>query len=119
MARKAKLTGFSRFLIVMLFVAPMAYIGASYYNGEDGVQKIKELLNINTTSTTNSEKESTITISDETVAEKASEANEANDELKELVDILKEEVKELKAENKELKATLYEKEQLIKEFQEQ
>lgn len=107
MARKTKLTGFSRFLIVMLFVAPLAYIGASYYNGEDGIERVKGLLNLNKENT-----ESTITISSDGTSE-----NESYQEMKELVDILKEEVNELKEENKELKANLYEKEQLIKELQ--
>ncbi|NRB62480.1 MAG: hypothetical protein HRU40_05515 [Saprospiraceae bacterium] len=43
--RKYKLTGFARFFIVMLFLAPVAYLAASYINGEDGVAKIQELLN--------------------------------------------------------------------------
>ena len=38
---KFKLTGFARFFIVMMFLAPLAYIGASYYNGEDGIENIK------------------------------------------------------------------------------
>ena len=41
-----KLTGFARFLIVMVFAAPLAYIGASYYNGEDGIENIKKLLGL-------------------------------------------------------------------------
>ncbi|MEM1123782.1 MAG: hypothetical protein AAGJ18_25310 [Bacteroidota bacterium] len=45
MARKARLTVFSRFLILMLFVGPIAFLGASYYNGEDGLQTIKDLFN--------------------------------------------------------------------------
>ncbi len=44
MARsKYKITAFARFLIFMIFFAPIAYIAASYYNGEDGIGKIKEL----------------------------------------------------------------------------
>ncbi|MBK8563797.1 MAG: hypothetical protein IPN76_10765 [Saprospiraceae bacterium] len=39
-----RFTGFTRFFLVMLLVAPIAYIAASYYNGEDGIQKIKQLL---------------------------------------------------------------------------
>ena len=47
--RRLKLTAFSRFLIVMVFLVPLAYIGASYYNGEDGIQNIKELVGMNET----------------------------------------------------------------------
>lgn len=43
MRKKYKLTGFSRLLIFMIFFTPLAYIGASYYNGEDGIAKIKAL----------------------------------------------------------------------------
>ncbi len=44
--RRLRLTVFSRFLIVMLFLAPAAYIGASYYNGEDGIENIKRLVGL-------------------------------------------------------------------------
>lgn len=47
--RPIRVTGFTRFFIVMLLVAPLAYIGASFYNGEDGVEKIKNLLKLNKT----------------------------------------------------------------------
>lgn len=43
MKNKYKITGFARLLIFMLFFAPLAYIGASYYQGEDGIEKIKSL----------------------------------------------------------------------------
>ncbi len=45
MARKARLTVFSRFIIMMLIVGPLAFLGASYYNGEDGMQTVKDLFN--------------------------------------------------------------------------
>ena len=44
MATKTKATGFTRLLLVLIFAAPLAYIGASYYNGEDGLQNIKNLV---------------------------------------------------------------------------
>lgn len=43
MKKKYKVTGFTRLLIFMIFFAPLAYIGASYYQGEDGIAKIKSL----------------------------------------------------------------------------
>jgi len=46
MARKIKLTVFSRFLIVMLFLGPLAYMGASYYNGENGIANLMRLLGL-------------------------------------------------------------------------
>jgi len=42
-SKKFKLTGFARFFFVMIFLAPLAYIGASYANGEDGIENIKNL----------------------------------------------------------------------------
>jgi hypothetical protein len=46
MPGKTKMTGFARFFILMLFVVPLAYIGASYYNGQDGIQNLKNLIGI-------------------------------------------------------------------------
>ena len=48
MKNKYKITGFARLLIFMLFFAPIAYIGASYYQGEEGIAKIKSLFDRNT-----------------------------------------------------------------------
>ncbi len=50
MRRRFRLTGFARFLIVMLFIVPLAYLVASYYRGEDGIQNLKNLLVPNQTS---------------------------------------------------------------------
>lgn len=46
MAKRFKITGFARFLLVMTILAPLAYIGASYYNGQDGIQNFKDLIGI-------------------------------------------------------------------------
>jgi hypothetical protein len=46
MRRRLRLTGFARFFIVMMFVIPLAYFGASYYRGEDGLQNIKDFLGV-------------------------------------------------------------------------
>ncbi len=54
--RRLRLTVFARFIIAMLIVAPLAYMGASYYNGEDGVENLKKLFGFD-------EKEKTETIS--------------------------------------------------------
>jgi len=52
MARKARLTVFSRFIIMMLIVGPLAFLGASYYNGENGIETIKDLFNQGNTDNT-------------------------------------------------------------------
>lgn len=41
--KKYKATGCARFFLVMLILAPLAYIGASYYNGQDPIANIKGL----------------------------------------------------------------------------
>lgn len=53
MTKRLRLTGFARFLFVMVILVPAAYIGASYYNGEDGIQNIKNLLGIEAASSGN------------------------------------------------------------------
>jgi len=45
MARKPRMTVFSKFMLLMLFVGPLSYMAASYYNGENGVENIKNLVN--------------------------------------------------------------------------
>ena len=45
MKNKYKITGFARLLIFMIFFAPIAYLGVSYYQGEDGIEKIKSIYN--------------------------------------------------------------------------
>ena len=44
--KKYKPTALTRLLLVLLFVAPIAYMGASYYHGEDGIENIKSLFGI-------------------------------------------------------------------------
>lgn len=43
MAQKYKMTGCAKFLIFLIIAVPLAYIGASYYNGVDPFAKIKEI----------------------------------------------------------------------------
>ena len=38
--RKARMTAFSRLILFMVFIGPLAYIAASYYNGQDGIKNI-------------------------------------------------------------------------------
>ena len=42
MPTHTKMTPFARLLLVIVIVAPLAYLGASYYNGEDPMQRIRE-----------------------------------------------------------------------------
>lgn len=42
MKSKYKMTGCAKFLIFMIFFAPIAYFGASFINGEGGLDGLKE-----------------------------------------------------------------------------
>ncbi|MEP7267669.1 MAG: hypothetical protein ABI844_08570 [Saprospiraceae bacterium] len=44
-SRPYKTTGCFRFAIFLLIFAPLAYLGAAYYNGQDGVGNIKNMFN--------------------------------------------------------------------------
>lgn len=43
MNRPYKTTGCFRFFLFIIILAPLAYLGASYYHGQDGIQNIKNL----------------------------------------------------------------------------
>ena len=45
------MTPFARLLLVILIVAPIAFIGGSYYNGEDPMDNLKALVGIEQTNT--------------------------------------------------------------------
>jgi len=102
MAGKFKMTGFARFFFIMLFVAPLAYLGASYYNGQDGIGNIKRFLHI-----------------DETI--ESNETKEVDDRggfnlFKGSSSELRRELDELKAENEDLQERLREQETEIQEL---
>ena len=46
MQRKYKMTGCARFFLVMIILAPIAYLGAAYYNDENGIGNLKRLVGI-------------------------------------------------------------------------
>ncbi len=50
---KYRMTPFARFLIFMIFFTPIAYIGLQYYQGENGLQKAKDLIGWDSTSSQN------------------------------------------------------------------
>lgn len=111
--RPLRVTGFTRFVIVMIFVTPLAYLAASYYNGEDGIQNIKNLLGIG------DHKENT-TVSNEKNDEPTSydlkTLRETNQRLQEELDIKTKRVDELSTENQELKRRLESMEKVVEEL---
>jgi len=46
MNKKYKATGCARLFIFMLIFAPLAYLSAAYFQGENGIENIKEMLNL-------------------------------------------------------------------------
>jgi hypothetical protein len=39
-----KITGFTRFLLIMVVLVPFAFVIASYYNGKNGIEELKKLI---------------------------------------------------------------------------
>ncbi len=121
MAKKYKLTGFSRFLVVMLFLVPGAYIGASYYNGEDGIQNIKELIGIesgqSSTSTSTSTPDAPSTPSTPTTSSTTEELPSDVKMLQDELTDLRRRIEAMERENKELKDQVFDKNEEIVELQ--
>lgn len=59
MARRLKLTAFTRFLLVMVILVPLAFVGASLYNGKDPIVEAKKLLGMEQTTQTTQQTKST------------------------------------------------------------
>jgi cell division protein FtsB len=53
--KKHKMTGCARLFIALIIIAPLAYLGAAYYNGENGIENIKNLLGMGDKSADSSE----------------------------------------------------------------
>lgn len=93
MARRLKTTPFARFLVALLFIVPLAYIGASFYNGEDPIQQIKDKLGIASETTETYERQATL----------EEETDTDTYDLREELESLKERIRELEMENAALK----------------
>jgi uncharacterized protein YxeA len=114
--RSLKVTGFTRFMLVMIIVAPLAYIGASYYNGEDGIQNIKNFLNIeDRQESVESTNDTTGEIRPVNQSPSAKALEEENKKLKEELEFKSKRVDELYLEIEELKRKLESAEKVIGE----
>lgn len=113
MARsKLKVTGFTRFLLFLLIAAPCVFVLASYINGEDGLQNLKNLFS---GQLPNSE------IQAEQPAEQPTKAY-VNSEIQRLQDELEEKekkIKELYLENEQLREQAAEAKAEMESFREQ
>lgn len=110
------MTGFARFMFIMILIAPLAYIGASYYNGEDGVQNIKNLLN-RVKKTETMREESAVGTEAKPVNQSPSTKalEEENLRLKEQLEFKSKRVDELYRETEELKRRLESSEKALEE----
>lgn len=108
MTKRFRLTGFARFLFVMVILVPAAYIGASYYNGEDGIQNIKNLLGIQSTNavTTHAQKrnsdkeESNLSVTKIALEQRISDLEAENRDLEAEIREMKVQIRDLKLELK-------------------
>ncbi len=112
MSRKYKVTGFARLFVFMLFLLPAAYFGASYYNGEDGLQNLKNLVGWEQEQAVEQRVETTETVVDTNLP------TDVQTLQKELSD-LQGRIKAMERENKELKDQIFNKNEEIVELQRQ
>ena len=96
MARKFKTTAFARFFLVMIVLAPLTYIGASYINGEDGIQKAKQLIGLEQASD-NQEQKSTKKVNKKKATNEVERLREENARLKKMIEQKDKEIAELEA----------------------
>lgn len=102
MSTRVKSTPFARFFVAMLFIAPLAYIGASYMNGQDGLQNIKNLFTGEKTE-----------VSKETIPN--DETTYSMDQLKKDLELKNMQIEELSKENEAWKSKYEALEQQLKE----
>lgn len=118
---KFRLTGFARFLFMMIVLAPLAYMGASYYNGEDGIQNIKNIFTGDGNITEMAEPRQSEPAAQPTTRTTPSKEY-VDSQVKKLSDDLAEKesrIEKLYLENEELKKQLREKETELTEVQAQ
>lgn len=98
---KLRLTGFARFFLAMLFIVPVAFMGASYFNGQDPLTTIKEAVGIEEKAVrTDVETPAPPPPPMEKAGQEAETVKELQDRLNEMYDensVLKERIKELEA----------------------
>ncbi|MCB0631936.1 MAG: hypothetical protein R2824_03590 [Saprospiraceae bacterium] len=97
MARRLKSTPFARFLVAMLFIVPLAYLGAAYYNGQDPIKLIKDKLGIEENHIVREEADDHTTVS-----------GDDSYDLRQKIEQLEERIHDLEAENKRLQEKVHE-----------
>lgn len=117
MPRPYKTTGCFRFFLFLIILAPLAYIGASYYHGQDGIGNIvnffKKGISIFSSSGTEKSAETTTTIPRES-PEKTDGETVKQIDLENSLEIKDRQIESLIKENLELKLKLKEYEEAAK-----
>ena len=89
--KKYKMTGCARFIIVLAILAPLAFLGASYYNSSDGIQTIKDLFSSTKSKIENSDR--SLNKEDvKDIQEELEDYKSKNDKLEKEIDQLKKEL---------------------------
>lgn len=109
-----RVTGFARFVLMLIIVTPLAYLGASYINGEDGIENLKNLFKGEQTTEEVKQPDAPLNDGEETQMPEAAKQNMAElERLKGELDYQSRLNQELKEENETLKRNLWEKDQEI------
>jgi len=98
MANRTRITPFARFFIFLLIFLPLAYFGAAYYNGEDPVAKIQNMMNGDDTQAQQNSRNNSQQSNNSKTAESVYNLKGEISKLKLENDYLKKEVKRLKKE---------------------
>jgi len=101
--RGYKLTGFAKFMIVLLFAAPIAYFIAAYANGQDPLKEIKIREIFQSSGEKTETRKATTPPDDKSVIKELElkdleirQLKEKVDKLEELIDVQKREIAKLK-----------------------
>ncbi len=117
MPRPYKTTGCFRFFLFLIILAPLAYIGASYYHGKDGIGNIvtffKKGISIFSPSDSKKSAETTTTLPQESPERTEGETVKQKD-LENSLEIKDRQIETLIKENLELKQKLKEYEEAAK-----
>jgi peptidoglycan hydrolase CwlO-like protein len=111
---RIRVTGFTRFLLVMIIVVPLAYLGASYINGEDGMSKIQSWFNSDKTTEKVESNRSNSTRGNNT----ADFENEF-EALQQTINSMNDRLDQLSRENKQLREEIKRKDTEIRRLQQQ
>jgi peptidoglycan hydrolase CwlO-like protein len=93
----------------MIIVAPLAYLAASYYNGQDGIANIKRLIGIESNESPVSNEEKPLVIPKTEDPKDEAEIERMREEL----EYSQRRLEDLKKENERLKKEIWEKQQKL------